>query len=570
MKGTEFVLRTLPKAGVNHLFMFVGGLVDPFLAPASAGIITPVVAANEAGAVYAADGYARASRKFGAALVIGGPGAFNAVGAVAAASADGVPLLLITGETATGQQGRGAFQDATGLGVDDVRPFESLTECSHIVPAPAALAQFLRVTYHAMLSERRHPVHLAIPRDVQTSDVGAPHWEALWSLESPRVLDADAFAAFGRDALSHSTRIVILAGGGALASDAADDLRSVAEAFQIPVATTFRAKGIVPEDHPLSLGMFGYAGHPPAEDCLTSPELEAILVLGSSLNQRDTLSWSARLAPSKGIAQVNSFARELGTNFPVRYPVVGDVRTALRALANPDAPWAANLRRTASARRQWADTYLKRPRFLDAENLTSDAVPIHPARIIHELRQALPRDAALLIDSGAHRAFAGHYFPVLQPHRMFSATGLGPMGWAIGASIGVAVALPQTRIAVVTGDGCMLQNGVEIQTAGRHGLDILYMVLNNSALGNVWLRARREGEGPRRLTELPTHDWAAFATALGVRGLRVDEPSGLAPAFAEFVQFGGPTLVDVRCERAAATPIAPWVESLTHPDIYAE
>jgi acetolactate synthase I/II/III large subunit len=116
MKGTEFVLRTLPKAGVNHLFMFVGGLVDPFLAPASAGIITPVVAANEAGAVYAADGYARASRKFGAALVIGGPGAFNAVGAVAAASADGVPLLLITGETATGQQGARRVPGCDGTG----------------------------------------------------------------------------------------------------------------------------------------------------------------------------------------------------------------------------------------------------------------------------------------------------------------------------------------------------------------------------------------------------------------------------------------------------------------------
>jgi acetolactate synthase-1/2/3 large subunit len=249
---------------------------------------------------------------------------------------------------------------------------------------------------------------------------------------------------------------------------------------------------------------------------------------------------------------------------------MGDVRTALRALAQPDAPWAGNLKGTASVRRQWADVYLKRPRFLDAVNLTSDAVPIHPARIIGELRNALPRDAALLIDSGAHRAFAGHYFPVLHPHRMFSATGLGPMGWAIGASIGVAVALPQTRIAVVTGDGCMLQNGVEIQTAGRHGLDILYVVLNNSALGNVWLRARKEGDGPRRLTELPTHDWAAFAAALGVRGVRVEQASGLAPAFAEFVERGGPMLVDVRCERAAATPIASWVESLTHPDIYAE
>lgn len=570
MKGTEFVLGTLPKAGVDHLFMFVGGLVDPFLAPVSAGIVTPIVAANEAGAVYAADGYARASRKFGAALVIGGPGAFNAVGAVAAASADGVPVLLVTGETATSQQGRGSFQDATAFGVDDLRPFDSLTESSHIVPTPGALPQFMRHTYHVMLGERRHPVHLAIPRDVQIADVGAPFWEAPRSLNPARMLDADAFAAFGREALSRSTRVAILAGGGALASDAADDLRSVAERFEIPVATTFRAKGILPEDHPLSLGMFGYAGHPPAEDCLTSPDLEALLVLGSSLNQRDTLSWSARLKPANGIAQVDNWAGELGTNFPVGFPIVGDVRTALRALANPDAPWAASLQRTAPARREWAETYVKRPRFLDAENLTSDAVPIHPARIVGELRKALPRDAALLIDSGAHRAFAGHYFPVLHPHRMFSATGLGPMGWAIAASIGVAIALPQTRIAVVTGDGCMLQNGMEIQTAGRHGLDILYVVLNNSAHGNVWLRARQEGEGPRRLTELPTHDWAAFANALGVRGLRIDQPSGLARAFADFVQRGGPMLLDIRCERAAATPVAPWVEALTHPDIYAE
>jgi acetolactate synthase-1/2/3 large subunit len=343
-----------------------------------------------------------------------------------------------------------------------------------------------------------------------------------------------------------------------------------AETFEIPVATTFRAKGILPEDHPLSLGMFGYAGHPPAEDCLTSPELETLLVVGSSLNQRDTLSWSARLKPSRGLAQVNAWARDLSTDFPARYPIVGDVRTALRALAAPEAPWGQALRRTASDRRAWAETYLKRPRFLDADNLSSDAVPIHPARILAELRKALPRDAALLIDSGAHRAFAGHYFPVNHPYRMFSAAGLGPMGWAIAASIGVAVALPQTPIAVVTGDGCMLQNGIEIQTAGRHGLNILYVVFNNSALGNVWLRARKQGDGPRRLTELPTHDWAGFASALGVRGIRIEKPCELAPAFATFVEQGGPMLVDVRCERAAATPVASWVEALTHPDIYAE
>ena len=568
MKATDFVLKSIAALGVDQLFMFVGGLIDPFLPDACAGTVTPIVCANEAGVAYAADGYARASRKFGAMLVIGGPGTFNTVGAMGAASADGVPLLLISGETATAEQGRSSFQDASPVGVEDLRLFDSLTGWSHIVPTPQALPQFLRDAYHAMLGDRRRPVHIAIPTDVQRAEIGQPLWHPRASLDPPRILDGEAFDRFGREALGDATRVAILAGSGTLASDAADDLRIAAETLQIPVATTYRAKGVLPEDHPLSLGMFGYAGHPPAEDCLTSSDLDVLLVLGSSLNQRDTLDWNARMRPRLGVASVNLSAAELGRNFPVRYGIMADARTALRALL--EGAWAGKLRQTATVRRGWADEFLRRPRVLDEGHLVSDAIPIHPARIVGELRKALPRDAALLIDSGAHRAFAGHYFPVYRPNRLFSATGLGPMGWAVAASVGVAVALPGTKVAVVTGDGCMLQNGMEIQTAARHRIDVLYVVFNNSALGNVYLRARQLGEGPARLCELPTHDWAAFATSLGVRGVRVEEPAQLAPAFADFVEHGGPMLVDVRCDREATTPVAPWAEATRHSDIFAE
>lgn len=564
MKGTEFILSTLPP----HLFMFVGGLVDPFLPAVTSGQVTPVVAANEAGAVYAADGYARATRTYGAVLMIGGPGAFNAVGGVGAASADGVPLLVITGETATNLQGRGAFQDASAAGVSDIPVFDSLTGFSHHVPSPPALVHYLRLAHNTMLGYRR-PVHLAVPKDVQQAEVGHPLWNPA-PVGPPRMLDQEAFDRFALEALSKATNIAILAGGGTLASEASADLLAAAEALAIPVATTFRAKGALSEDHPLSLGMFGYAGHPPAEDCLTSPELEALLVLGSSLNQRDTLDWNRRLQPRLGLASVNLDATSIGRDFPVSHRVVGDVRTALRRLVSPDAPWAEALRSTAPARRAWAQGYLSRPRFLTPEHLTSEQTPIHPARIVGELRKALPRDAALLIDSGAHRAFAGHYFPIYEPNRLFSATGLGPMGWAIAASIGVATALSGTKVAVITGDGCMMQNGLELVTAARHKLDILYVVFNNSALGNVYLRAKKVGPGPASLTELPTLDWTAFAASLGVPGITVEEPGGLAPAFARFLEQGGPLLVDVRCDRDAATPVGPWTEALSHPDIYAE
>jgi len=571
MNGAETILESIQAAGADHIFMFVGGMVDPFLEPlARQSRLRPILAANEAGAAYAADGYARASGKFGPALMIGGPGIFNATGAIGAASADGVPMLVISGEAPTGNFGRGYFQDASPLGTDDLRTFDGLTGFSHMVPTPAALPQYLRDAYRTMLSEWRRPVHLAVPVDVQSAPI--PDWHDSWlpTTRSPAILDATAFSEFAEHALTPSTRIAILAGWGTVEAKASAELREVAEAFSIPVASTYRAKGVLPEDHPLSLGMFGYAGNPQAVKCLTDPNLEVLLVLGSSLNQRDTMSWDTRLNPSLGIAQINFQASALGRNFPAKFPIQGDVRVALRALLDESNPWAARLRATRDARAQWADGFAGGPRFLDPASRDSDATPMHPARVIKELRDALPADAALLVDSGAHRAFAGHHFPVLSPNRFFSATGIGPMGWAIAAATGVACALPGTKTVVVTGDGCMLQNGIEVATAARHQLDILYLVINNAALGNVYLRAKQSGQGAAAFTILRENNWAQFADSLGVPGRTAATPQEFAAAVREFLSRPGPMLIDARCDRDVSTPIAPWVDALHHGNIYSE
>jgi acetolactate synthase-1/2/3 large subunit len=190
--------------------------------------------------------------------------------------------------------------------------------------------------------------------------------------------------------------------------------------------------------------------------------------------------------------------------------------------------------------------------------------------VVAEARRALPRKICVLIDSGAHRAFAGHYFPVYEPNTLFSATGLGPMGWAVSAAIGVAVARPGTPVVVFTGDGCMLQQGMEIQTAARHRLPILYVVFDNQALGNVYLRQKKFGPGPAALCELPKHDWAGMARSFGLEGLALTHPADLAPAFADFSARPRPMLFDVACDRDALTPIEPWQQALSHPDIYAE
>jgi acetolactate synthase I/II/III large subunit len=198
------------------------------------------------------------------------------------------------------------------------------------------------------------------------------------------------------------------------------------------------------------------------------------------------------------------------------------------------------------------------PRLYDAANTKSNAVPIHPARAVADLRQVAPRDCVLLVDSGAHRVFGGHYWDSPTPNAYLTATSMAPMGWAIPAAIGAKLARPELPCAVVTGDGCMLMHGIEIQTAARHGLAIVYVVINNGALGNVYLRAKQMSPAAAALSLLRTHDWVQFARSLGADGTVVEQPGDLVAAYEQAFRSGGTFIVDVRCDKDATTPVGPW------------
>jgi acetolactate synthase-1/2/3 large subunit len=200
------------------------------------------------------------------------------------------------------------------------------------------------------------------------------------------------------------------------------------------------------------------------------------------------------------------------------------------------------------------------PRLHDTDHLDSDAVPIHPARVVGALRKALSRDGILLVDSGAHRAFAGHYFDAYAPRTYLSATNLGPMGWGIPAAIGAACARPGTRVALITGDGCMQMHGIEIAVAARYRLPVTYVVLNNGALGNVWLRAHNLGPVPDELTRIPDHDYAGFARALGLQAETVRKPDEIDAVLARAMAAEGPYLIDFKTERNAPTPVYDFAE----------
>jgi acetolactate synthase-1/2/3 large subunit len=555
--GTDFILNALAEEGLTHLFMVPGGLVDPFL-PALARVprLRPVVAAHEGGAAYMADGYARASGRFGAVLGIGGPGLTNMTTAVAAAKTDGSPVLVLSGEIPIDMEGLGEFQDASQTTLDDTAVMKPIMRLSETVASPRSLDHALRRALTVMWAQPQGPVHLSLTHDALVGATSAdyapisPYFKAAAPLSAPAAIAA-------LNALRGETRIVFLAGAGVEHDDAAALLEAIAERWSIPIATTLRAKGVFPEDHALSLGVFGYAGTRHATAAILTDPPDVLIVLGSGFNERDTMHWTlrGRTAGKTVIIQVNTDMETLTTHGTPNHVVLGSCRAFLELMQREAEAIAPSLAAGQGARRAWLARIKEGPRLHDVENCTRPARPIHPAAAIAALRKVYPRDGVVLVDSGAHRAFAGHYWEAYGPRTYISATNLGPMGWAVPAAVGVQIAKPDRRVAVITGDGCMQMHGMEIQTAARYGLPIIYLVLNNGALGNVWLRAHEYGPLPAELTSIPDHDWAGFARALGAQGFTVTDPAELSKTFEQALASGKTALIDVKADKDCPTPV---------------
>src|SRR6266851_3589160 len=557
--GTDYILEALAAEGLGHLFMVPGGLVDPFLpALARQRKLTPVVAAHEGGAVYMADGYARASGSFGAALGIGGPGCCNMATAVAAAKTDGSPVLVMTGEVPLDLEDRGTFQDASQATLDDTAVMAPLTRLSKTVGTAKNLNHWFRHALTAMSAQPRGPVYLSLTHDALAGKCAADYvavsgfFAHAWRLSMETAETALRLLA---DKAGAKSRIAILAGAGVEHDAAAARLQEIAERWSIPVATTLRAKGVFPEDHALSLGVFGYAGTRHATAAILGGALDCLLVLGSGFNERDTMHWTVREGGKALMIHVNTDMDELTANADLGHVVPGSCHAFLDRMHARAAAIAPALEATAPRRREWLEAIEAGPRLYDVKNCSRAAVPIHPAAAIAALRQVFPRDGILLVDSGAHRAFAAHYWSAYAPRTYLSATNLGPMGWAIPAAVGAQCARPDRRVAVITGDGCMQMHGIEVGTAARYRLPIVYLVINNAALGNVWLRARQYGPLPAELTSIPDHDWAGFARALGAQGFTVRDPAELAGTLQTALAAGATAVVDVKADKDCPTPV---------------
>jgi len=414
-----------------------------------------------------------------------------------------------------------------------------------------------------MLDGTRVPVHLSIPSDLQTAEVDFKVLPIATDLLNSEPLDTVAAGHLWTllGSVDAAPRVVMLVGGGVISDENAADLVKAAERFHIPVATTEHAKGLFPEDHTLSLGVFGYAGTRHASEAILVQPLDLLVVLGATLNVRDSMYWSKRLAPKLGVLSVNVSEAHIGCHVEQEIYVGGHGGAFARWLADATEDDAKPLVSGIAARKEWLAAIRATPRYYDFENTSSDQVPIHPARMVAEARRTMPRDTIAIVDSGAHRAFGVHYWDSYGARQFLTASGLGPMGWGIAAGIGAKAARPDCPVVVFTGDGCMQMHGIEVQSAARAGLPVIYVVSNNQALGNVWLRMRELGPVPMQLTETVDHDWAGFARALGAEGTTVREAEEFAPALEQALESNKTVVIDVKTDRAAATPVEPYAEA---------
>jgi acetolactate synthase-1/2/3 large subunit len=410
------------------------------------------------------------------------------------------------------------------------------------------------------LGGRPGPVHLSLPADVQERPIERPG-RLTPAVHPTRTYDRAAIKQAALHLL-RARRPAILVGHGAILSDASDEIRAVAEMLEIPVATTPKGKGAFPEDHRLSLGPFGYSGSPLAQWHLLESGVDVLLAVGTSLSEWGTLGWDRRLQPSEALLHVDIDPYEIGKNYRVTVPLIGDAKSGLTELCY-------EIRRQQQRYLHWRRGTAKiepppdRPRFLNVATMDSNAVPIKPQRLMRDLQEALPRDTLVFVDGGANRSWTIHYWQSLYPRTFFCATGMASMGFGVAGAIGGKFAAPDRVVLAITGDGGFLMNGMEVSTAVHYGKQVIWVVLNDGGYGIVY-HALRKLKLPDVATRYPRVDCAKVAEGLGAQAFRIREPGEInRELIGRILESGRPTVLDVEIDPDEVAPFAGRVETLT-------
>lgn len=538
MSAGRAVIELLKAEGVRHVFGIVGStFLDVLDVLHDDKSVEYVNVRHEQGGAFMADGLARVTGGLAACLVTSGPGATNLLTGIAGAYVAHSPVVAIAGGSALGQQGRDAFQELDLVGL-----FRPVTKLSVQVTQASRIPDMLRLAFRTAMSGRKGPVFVDIPRDVlndQSVSMATLAPEAYRSTH-PAPPHPEAIREAARR-LAQAERPLVVAGGGVTWAMGGELLARLCRTYGVPAVTAYGRNDALPNDHPLYVGPLGRAGSPEAAEACRRADL--LLVVGSRLGQFTSFYDARYIQPGTAIVQVDVDERDIGRVYPVALGIQADARETLGALLEllgetrarpaPDA-WQAEARELRA----------RREARLDAE-AALDVRPVKPQRVYAELRRALPPDTIVALDAGAAPAYGYDRLRFTRPRTLLTPLDLGVLGFAYPAALGAKLGRPDAPALAIHGDGGFLMNAQELETAVRHRIPAVALVMNNNCWGSEKAYQRHFYGGRYVGTDLGNPRFDRYAELFGARGYYVDRPEAIADTVRAALDADQPAVIEI-------------------------
>jgi len=546
--GAQILCESLIREGVEVIFGILGGAILPIYdAFSQYPQIRRILVRHEQAAAHAADAYARVTHKVGVCVATSGPGATNLVTGIANAYMDSSSMVAITGQVARPFIGKDAFQetDITGITLP-------ITKHNYFVSDTTELAKTIREAFYIASTRRPGPVLIDIPRDVQQEEVEFVYPEKI-DLPGYKFVSRGHSVQIKRAAklINEAERPVIIAGRGVIISQAYAELQELAEKAQIPVVNTLLGIGSFPGQHILNFGMVGMHGMAHANMAVQHADL--IIAVGMRFDDRATANTKG-FAPHAQIIHIDIDPAEIGKNIPVDVPIVGDVRSVVKAINREirhgqHLDWLSQLD-------QWRQEH---PSLEAGEDRA-----LLPQYVIRQIYEATQGDATVVTGIGQNQMWAAQHFVYTKPNSLISSGGLGTMGFELPAAIGAKVGRPEDVVWCIAGDGGLQMTIQELATIAQENLAIKIAIINNGFLGMV--RQWQELFYGRRYvdTKLWNPDFTKIAEAYSIPGVRVNHREEIAPAIQKAMDHSGSFLIDFVVEpEENVYPMVPPGESLS-------
>lgn len=543
--GAFALMDSLRRHGVKHIFGYPGGAILPIydeLHRAEArGDLSHILVRHEQAAAHAADGYARATGKVGVCFATSGPGATNLVTGLATAHMDSIPMVAITGQVARPAIGTDAFQETDIFGIT-----LPVVKHSYVVRHASDMARIIAEAFHVANSGRPGPVLIDIPKDVGFEECDyVPVLPGQVNLKGFRPTQKGNTRALAQaiKLIEASERPLLYVGGGAITSGAHEEVRQLAEHFQIPVTTTLMGLGSFDENHPLSVSMLGMHGTAYANYAVS--ECDLLIAVGARFDDRVTGKLDEFASRAK-VIHIDIDPAEVGKNRAPEVPVVGDVRTCLQQMLDRVAELGIpkNEERTKAWLEQinnWRKTYpLVVPRYDDF---------LSPQEVIVEIGKQAPY-AYYTTDVGQHQMWAAQFINY-GPRRWISSSGLGTMGYGVPAAMGVQMAVGDKQVICISGDASFQMNLQELGTLAQYGIKVKTVIINNGWQGMVrqWQQTFFQERYSASNMQSGMPDFVKLCEAYGLKGIAVRDRANLSTAITEMLNHDGPVVLDAQVKK---------------------